>query len=171
MKWLKRIKVKNMKEALIDTSGNHVGIVIGEGLTIKILNKDLKMKFGKPIHMKELKTGERFTVLRTFNQIFYEKGFTGKAIELYSINVNINDGRFWTLLIKEFIHRRIETVNADYEVQERLKKFVNALLLRQLTIYLLKETLQFADIVAYANSHHHLVKNIWKNVPLRRGSM
>ena len=161
-----------MKEALIDTSENHVGIVIGEGLIIKILRKELKKKFVKPIHMKKLETGEKVTVLRTFNRIFYEKSFTGKTIELYSINVSINDGRFWTSLTEWLIRRRIETLNADYEVQERLKKFVKRkLLLRQFTIHLLKETLQLADIVAYANSHHDLVRNIWKNVPLERGSM
>jgi hypothetical protein len=158
-----------MKEALIDTSENHVGIVIAEGLIIKILEKELRKKFGKSIHMKELKPGEKISVLRAFDQIFYEKGFTGKAIELYSIEVS--DAKFWTVLIKVFIQRKIETVNADYEVRESLERFVNALLLRPLRIYLTKKTLQFADIVAYANSHQNLVKHIWKNVPLKRGNM
>ena len=95
---------------------------------------------------------------------------TKKIVELYSINVNINDARFWNSLITGLIHRGIGLVNADYEVLERLKKFVNALSLRQLNLYLMKETLQLADIVAYGNSHHDFVKNIWKNVPLERGS-
>jgi len=158
-----------MKEVLIDTSEDHVAVVVAEGLIVKLFAKTLTKKYGNPIHMKDLELGERFSVIRTFDQIFYEKGFTGKAIELYSINVNINDAGFWNSLVKEFIRRRIETINADYEVLYRLKKFVNALLLRQLTIYLLKETLQLADIVAYGNSHHDLVKNIWKNTPIQRG--
>jgi hypothetical protein len=159
-----------MKEALIDTSENYVGIVISEGLIIKILKNELQTKINKRVHMKKLKHGERFSVFRTFDKIFYEKGFTRKTVELYSINVNIDDARFWNSLMKGFIRRGIGIVNADYEVLERLSKFVNALLLRQLTIYLLEETLQLADIVAYGNSNHGLVKNIWKNVPLERGS-
>lgn len=161
---------RQMKEALVDTSENHVGIVIAEGLIIKLLKKELRQKFSKPVHMKNLSHGEKFSVLRTFDKMFYEKGFTVKTVELFSINVDINNARFWNILLTEFVSKGIGTLNADYEVQERLKRFVNALLLRQLEIYVLKETLQIADIVAYANSHHDLVKNIWKNVALERES-
>ena len=46
---------RNMKEVLIDTSEEHVAIVIAEGLIVKIFAKALTKKYGKPIHMKELK--------------------------------------------------------------------------------------------------------------------
>lgn len=76
-----------MKEALIDTSKNHVGIVIAEGLVIKIINKELTKRFGKYVHMRELKLIEKFSVLKMFDRIFYEKGFSKKVIELYSIEL------------------------------------------------------------------------------------
>ncbi len=159
-----------MKEALIDTSEDHVGIVIAEGLIIKILKNELRMRFNKTVHMTKLRDGERFSVFRNFDNMFYEKGFTGKTIELYSISVDINNGKFWNSLVSDFINKGIEILNVDYEVRDRLNKFVNTLLLRRLEIYSLKETLQLADIVAYANSHHDFAKNIWKNVPLERES-
>jgi len=159
-----------MKEALIDTSEDHVGIVIAEGVIIKILKNELKMKFSKTVHMTKLRHGERLSVFRIFDKIFREKGFTGKTVELFSINVSINDAKFWNNLVIEIINKGIGALNVDYEVNDRLNKFVNTLLLRQLEIYYLKETLQLADIVAYANSHHNFVKNIWKNVPLEMES-
>jgi hypothetical protein len=158
-----------MKEVLIDTSEDHVGIVIAEGLIIKSFTREFTKIFGKPVHMRELKFSEKFSIVRKFEQFFRERSYSRKEVELYSIEVT--DAKFWTILIKAILNRKIESVNADYEVQQSLKRFVNVLLLRQLNFFLLKETLQFADIVAYGNSHQDLVKHIWKNVPVERGSM
>jgi hypothetical protein len=158
-----------MKEVVIDTSEDHVGVVIADGLIISMLKDALRLKFGRSVHMKKLQVGEKFSVLRTFDKIFREKGFTGKTVEIFSINVDINNSRFWNSLVVELLDMGIRTLNADYEVLERLNKFVNALYLRRLDIYPPTETLQLADIVAYSDSHYDFVKNIWRNVPIQRG--
>lgn len=157
-----------MKEALIDTSENHVGIVLAEGLVITTLTKELKKEFGNPIHMNELKPGEKFKVLRVFNRVFRDKGFSKKLVEIYCFEVS--GAGFWRELVEGLIERKVNDMNVDYEVHESLTKYVNGFLLRTLNIYTNKETIQFADIVAYGNSHHNLVKNIWKNVPMKAWS-
>ncbi len=154
-----------MREAFVDTSENHIGILLAEGQVVRVFTKELRQKFGKQIHMRELNNSEKFAILRIFNKIFQEKEFSARFVKIDCIE--IGTAAFWRDLIKYFINQKIDRINADYEVQVALKKHVNGLILRQLNLYTDKETLQLADIIAYGNSHHDLVKNIWKNVPMK----
>src|SRR5450759_4234577 len=116
-----------MKEALIDTSENHVGIMLAEGLVISILSKELRKEFGKPIHMNRLKPAEKFRVLRVFDRVFKNKGFSKQLVEIYCFEVA--DSGVWRELVQGLIARKVGDMNADYEVQAALRKYVNGCLL------------------------------------------
>lgn len=157
-----------MKQVLIDTSEGHVGIVIAEDLIVKIFTSTLSKRFGKPIHMNELTNGEKLSVLRAFDKLFYDKSYSKSEIELYCFVAK--GSKWWNNLIDRITQMNISVLNVDYEVLDILKRNVNPLRLRMVNVYVIKETLQFADIIAFGNSHYKLVKNIWKNVPLKKGS-
>lgn len=76
-----------MKEMLVDVSDEHIGIIISDQIILRILNCELRREFGKNIHMRELKSGEKFAVLRKFNKSFYKREFSKKTIELYSLKM------------------------------------------------------------------------------------
>jgi len=142
-----------METILIDVSEEWVGIIVGEESTLRVLNSRLKQKFGKAVHMRELRLGEKFSVLRMFNQLFY-----GSGVKLYSIKPKTSN--WWVELIKRVIKRRISTLYVDFEVGEELRKRVHSLYLKLLNIYISKEDVQCADILAYGDSHPNLVRNI-----------
>jgi len=151
-----------METILIDTSKEWIGIIIGEESILKILNSRLKKAFGRTVHMRELKLSEKFSVLRMFNRLF-----SVRAVKLYSLKPKTSN--WWTELIKGLIKRRISTLYVDLEVYEELKRKVNPSYLKPLNIYRSKEHTQCADILAYGDSHHKFVRNIWKGLSIERG--
>jgi hypothetical protein len=156
-----------MKQVLIDTSEGHVAIVIAEDLIVKIFTSELSKRFGKPIHMKELSKGEKISALKAFDTLFYDKSYSKSEIRLYCFLAE--GSKWWNNLIDRITQMNLSVLNVDYEVLDILKRNVNPLRLKGVNIYTIKETLQFADIIAFGNSHNKLVKNIWKNVPLEKG--
>jgi len=151
-----------MEAVLIDVSEEWVGIVIGEESILRDLNAALIKKFRRTVHMRELRSSEKFLALRMFNHLF-----SGKGVDLYSLKPKITN--WWTELMKEVVKRRIGTLYVDLEVEKELKKRVHSLYFKLLNIYTSKEHIQCADILAYGDSHHALVRNIWKDVLIKRG--
>lgn len=152
-----------MKRAiLVDTSEEWIGIIVGEESILRLLNFRLKKEFGKSVHMKELKLGEKFRALRIFNDLLSRDG-----VKLYSLRSPSNS--WWGELIEMVIKRKIDTLYVDLEVSEFLKRRIHHLYLKLLNIYVNKEDVQCADVLAYGDSHHKLVRNIWKNISVNRG--
>jgi hypothetical protein len=112
--------------------------------------------------MKELRLGEKFSALRVFNRLL-----SGKAVELYSIKLRTNIS--WTELLEGIKRRGISTLYVDKEVEEQLRQKVPSIYFKHLDIYVSKDVAQCADILAYGDSHHDLVRNIWKDVEIKRG--
>lgn len=151
-----------MKRAiLVDTSEEWIGIIVGEESILRLLNFRLKKEFGKSVHMKELKLGEKFRALRVFNHIFSQGG-----VSLYSLRLSTN--KWWAEFIEWVTENRISTLYVDLEVDEELKRRVHRLYLKLLNIYAIKEDVQCADVLAYGDSHHDLVRNIWKDISINR---
>jgi hypothetical protein len=151
-----------MKRAiLVDTSEEWIGIIVGEESILRLLNFRLKKEFGKSVHMKELKLGEKFRALRVFNHIFSQGG-----VSLYSLRLTTN--KWWAEFIEWVTENRISTLYVDLEVDEELKRRGHRLYLKLLNIYAIKEDVQCADVLAYGDSHHDLVRNIWKDISISR---
>lgn len=151
-----------MEAVLIDTSEEWVGIIIGEESILKVLNFRLKKEFNKTVHMRELELGQKFSVLRIFNRLFSER-----AAQLYSLKPKA--GHWWTELIKGLLNRRVNNLYVDFEVYEELRRKVHSIYLKPFNIYSDKEIVQCADILAYGDSHRKLVRNIWKDISIKRG--
>jgi hypothetical protein len=153
-----------MKIVLIDSSKEWIGIIIGEEAILKILNAKLKRSFGKNVHMRELETGEKFSVLRIFNQIF-----SRQRVRLYSFLTK--NSKFWPEFVKSAIDAGVHTFYVDLEISQELRRKVHPFYLRQLNVYTDKKSAQCADILAYGDSHHKLVRNIWKDISITRGEL
>jgi len=161
-----------MKSLIVDTSKNWVGIIVGEESTLRILNFELKKRLGRTVHMRELRRGEKISVLNNFNKLF-----SGSGVELHSIEPSVvysflrRSENWWSEFIKWVIKRGISTLYVDSEVREELKKRT-PLSFKTLNIYLAsKEQVQCADTLAYGDSHHKLARHIWKDIQIKRGEL
>jgi hypothetical protein len=152
-----------VKSVLIDTSKGWVAVIIGEELLLKVFNHRLEQRLGKTVHMRELRLSEKFSILRIFNELFSRGG-----VELYSLKSQ--NKSIWKELLDAFIRKGISVVYVDFEVEKELKKTMHPRYFRLLNIYPNKERVQCADILAYGDSHHNLVRNIWKDIRIIRGN-
>jgi hypothetical protein len=154
-----------MKAMWIDTSEKWVGIIVGRESKIRILNFLLKREFGKPIHMRELKLGEKLRALGAFDKLFAHSG--GKFYSLRS-----DSSISWIELIRWAIRKGITTLYVDFEINEELQRRVPRFYLKTLDVYANKEDTQCVDILSYGDSHHELIRYIWRNVSIiRRGPL